>query len=112
MTRASTTVLDAVRGHQVPLVRLILQGQFEDPVCVVDAPFTVGTRRDEVVPRSNATGADDERPDAASGIVPAIGILWRESLVEMIVAGQNDFRIGTVEKREQSAHLRIFAIAA
>ena len=79
----------AGRLQELPRVAVVAEHQLEHAVVVAVARFAVGPRAQERR-RKGAAGADHELAHAALVVAPAIGVLRRKALVQMIVAGQDD----------------------
>ncbi len=95
---------------EAPVVPALLQGQQQHAVGVAAAHLTVGRyggRRVEVLP----AGPDDELPDPG-GARPCVHVLRGESLVVVLMPGQQDVGAGVLERLPQRPHLAARALAA
>src|SRR5215213_7043155 len=93
----------APRRDEPPFVALRMEGELQDAVGVVVVDLAVGDGlEDRVV--ALASGANHELPDAALGGRSPVGVLRREALVVVLVAGEHYVYARCVENVPQQLH--------
>src|SRR5215212_9693453 len=86
----------APRRDESPLVALRMEGELQDAVGVVVVDLAVGDGlQDGVV--ALPSGANHELPDPTLGVCSAVGVLLREALVVVLMAGEHHVYARCVE---------------
>src|SRR5580658_1360776 len=97
--------------NKLPVIRIWLEHQLEDPEGGRIAQFAVGLGRAEG-PVILAAGAHDEFANATRRIGSAVRSLWREALVVMVVAVYDDIHVRFIQGLPNGFDFRIVAVSA
>ena len=85
-------------GHEDPVVAARVQRQLQHPEGGVVAHLAVGGGWSRPAGQVAAAGADHELADPARRVGLAVGVLRREALVVVVVAGQYQVGVGVIER--------------
>ncbi len=96
--------------YELPFVSAGGEGQLKDSERVCVSHLTVGLGISKDAMRILSAGTDDEFSNAVGEIKLSIRVLGREAFIIVVVAVDNNVRVGRIQVLPEQAHLRVVSV--
>jgi len=107
--RSRVVERSALDGNIFPIVAVRVQSEFQDPKAPDVTNFAVGFGIAKG-PQVLTAGTDDKLADTALGIGSGVGFLWREALVIVVVAADDDIGVGVVKGLPERLDFEVISV--